>query len=67
LQLESLNFKLKIKMAYDGFDNINLLAAQAAIESEMNLFENSSSGHTYTNMQGFTFQPNILQQQKQFQ
>ncbi len=43
-------------MAYDGFDNINLLAAQAAIEAEINLFENSSSGHTYTTMQGFTFQ-----------
>ena len=52
-------------MAYDGFDNINLLAAQAAIEAEMNIFENSSSGHTYTTMQGFTFQPNILQQQQQ--
>ena len=32
-------------MAYDGFDNINLLVAQAAIEAEMNLFENGSSGH----------------------
>ena len=42
-------------MAQDGFDNINLLAAQAAIEAEMNLFENSSSGHTYTTLQGFTF------------
>ena len=53
-------------MAYDGFDNINLLDAQAAVEAEMNLFENSSSGHTYTTMQGFTFQPNLVQQQ-QFQ
>jgi hypothetical protein len=33
LHLESLNFKLKIKMAYDGFDNKNLLATQAAIEA----------------------------------
>ena len=63
-------------MAYDGFDNINPLDAQAEIVAEMNLFENSSSGHTYTTMQGFTFQPllvqqqqfhpNILQQQQQF-
>ena len=28
-------------MAYDGVDNINPLEAQAAIEAEMNLFENS--------------------------
>ena len=54
-------------MAYDGFDNINPLDAQAAIEAEMNLFENSSSGHTYTTLQCFTVQPNILQQQEQFQ
>ena len=67
MQLESLNFKLKIKMAYDGFDNINLLDAQAAVEAEMNLFENRSSGHTYTTLQCFTVQPNILQQQEQFQ
>jgi hypothetical protein len=65
LQLECLNFKLKIKMAYDGFDNINQLELQAAIEAEIDLFGNSSSGHTYTTMQGFTFQPNILQQQQQ--
>ena len=77
LQLECLNFKLKIKMAYDGFDNINLLELQAAIEAEIDLFENSRSGPTYTNMEGPTFQPllvpqqqfqpNILQQQQQFQ
>ena len=55
LKLESLNFKLKINMAYDGVDNINPLEALAAIEAEMNLFENSSSGHTYTNMHGFKY------------
>ena len=62
MQLESLNFKLKIKMAYDGFDNINQLHLQAAIEAEIDLFENSGSGPTYTTMQGFTFQPNMLSQ-----
>jgi hypothetical protein len=77
LQLECLNFKLKIKMAYDGFDNINQLELQAAIEVEIDLFENSRSGPTYTNMESPTFQPllvpqqqfkpNILQQQQQFQ
>ena len=35
-------------MAYDGVDNINPIDALAAIEAEMNFFENSSSGHTYT-------------------
>ena len=64
-------------MAYDGFDNINQLELQAAIEAEIDLFENSRSGPTYTNMEGPTFQPllvpqqqfqpNILQQQQQFQ
>jgi hypothetical protein len=53
-------------MAYDGFDNINQLELQAAIEAEINLIGNSSSGHTFTTMQGFTFQP-LLVQQKQFQ
>ena len=54
-------------MAYDGFDNINQLDLQAAIESEIYLFENSGSGPTYTTMQGFTFQPNMLVQQQHFQ
>ena len=49
-------------MAYDGFDNINQLELQAAIEAERDLFENSRSGHTYTNMEGPTFQPNMPQQ-----
>jgi len=66
LQLESLNFKLKIKMAYDGFDNINQLELQAAIEAEINLLGNSSSGHTLTTKLGFTFQP-LLVEQQQFQ
>jgi hypothetical protein len=46
-------------MAYESFDNINQLELQAAIEAEINLFENSRSGHTYTNMEGPTFQPNM--------
>ena len=49
-------------MAYESFDNINQLELQAAIEAEINLFENSRSGHTYTNMEGPTFQPNMPQQ-----
>jgi hypothetical protein len=44
-------------MAYDGFDNINQLELQAAIEAEIDLFENSRSGPTYTNMEGPIFQP----------
>ena len=52
-------------MAYDGFDNINQLHLQAAIEAEIDLFENSGSGPTYTTMQGVTFQPNFLHQQIQ--
>jgi hypothetical protein len=64
LQLECLNFKLKIKMAYDGFDNINQLELQAAIEAEIDLFENSRSGPTYTNMEGPTFQPLLVPQQQ---
>ena len=55
-------------MAYEAFDNINQLELQAAIEAEIYLFENSSSGHTiqntYTTMQGFSFQPNLVQQQQ---
>ena len=40
-------------MAYESFDNINQLELQAAIEAEINLFENSRSDHTYyTNMEG---------------
>ena len=39
-------------MAYESFENINQLELQAAIEAEINLFENSRSGHTYTNMEG---------------
>ena len=54
-------------MAYDGFDNINQLHLQAAIEAEIDLFENSGSGPTYTTMQDFTFQPNMLEQQQQLQ
>ena len=42
------------------FDNINQLELQAAIEAEIDLFGNSSSGHTYTTMQGFTLQPNLV-------
>ena len=52
-------------MAYDGFDNINQLHLQAAIEAEIDLFENSGSRPTYTTMEGFTFQPNMLDQQQQ--
>ena len=51
-------------MAYESFDNINQHDLQAVIEAEMNLFENSSSSHTYTTMQGFTFQPLLVQQQQ---
>ena len=54
-------------MAYDGFDNINQLHLQAAIEAEIDLFENSGSRPTYTTMEGFTFQPNMLDQQQQLQ
>ena len=48
-------------MAYESFDNINQLELQAAIEAEINLFKNSHSGHTYANMEGPTFQPNMPQ------
>ncbi len=54
-------------MAHENFDNENELQVQAAIEAEIQLFENSNSGHTYTTMQGVTFQTNFLQQQQQFQ
>jgi hypothetical protein len=49
-------------MAYESFDNLNQIELQAAIEVEINLFENSRSGHTYTNMECPTFQPNMPQQ-----
>ena len=52
-------------MAYESFDNINQLELQAEIEVEINLFENSRSGHTFTNMEDLTFQPNMPQQQRQ--
>ena len=56
-------------MAYESFDNINQLELQAVIEAEINLFENTRSTNTYTNMEAPTFQeqfqPNFLQQQQQ--
>jgi hypothetical protein len=50
-------------MAFESFDNINQHELQAAIEAEINLFENSHSGHTYTNMEGIAFHPNLPHQQ----
>ncbi len=51
-------------MAYESFDNINKHELQAVIEAEMNLFENTRSTNTYTNMEAPTFQqqfqPNFL-------
>ena len=56
-------------MAYESFDNINQHELQAVIEAEINLFENTRSTNTYTNMEAPTFQeqfqPNYLQQQQQ--
>ena len=56
-------------MAYESFDNINQHELQAVIEAEINLFENTRSTNTYTNMEAPTFQeqfqPNFLQQQQQ--
>ena len=50
-------------MAYESFDNINQLELQAPIEAEINLFENSRSGHTYIPIWRVpTFQPNMPQQ-----
>jgi hypothetical protein len=46
LKLNNLN-----KMAYESFDNINQHELQAVIEAEMNLFENTRSTNTYTNME----------------
>ncbi len=37
-------------MAFESFDNINQHELQAVIEAEMNLFENTRSTNTYTNM-----------------
>ncbi len=51
-------------MAHETFDNVNELELQA--EAEIHLFENSNSGHTYTTMQGITFQPKLVKEQ-QFQ
>ena len=48
-------------MAFESFDNVNQFELQVAIEAELNLFEN---GHTYTNMETFSFQPNFSQQQE---
>ena len=48
-------------MAFESFDNVNQFELQVAIEAELNLFEN---GHTYTNMETFSFQPNLPQQQE---
>jgi hypothetical protein len=51
-------------LAYESFDNINKHELQAVIEAEMNLFENTRSTNTYTNMEAPTFQqqfqPNFL-------
>ena len=56
-------------MAYESFDNINQHELEAVIEAEINLFENTRSTNTYTNMEAPTFQeqfqPNFLQQQQQ--
>ncbi len=43
-------------MAYESFDNINQHELQAVIEAEINLFENTRSTNTYTNMEAPTFQ-----------
>ena len=43
-----------------------LLVEFVVIEAAIYLFENCGSGPTYTTMQGFTLQPNLVQQQ-QFQ
>jgi hypothetical protein len=48
-------------MAYESFDNISQLELQAAIEVEINLFENSRSGHTYIPIWRVPWDPEIFE------
>ena len=51
LKLNNLN-----KMAYESFDNINQHELQDIIEAVINIFENTRSTNTFTNMEASTFQ-----------
>jgi hypothetical protein len=43
-------------MPYESFDNINQHELQAVIKAEINLFENTRSTNTFTNMEAPRFQ-----------